>query len=220
MAPVDFYFDLGSPYAYLSAEQLVAAEGQAGTELRAGTEGQAAGLFPAPVQWRPVSLGAIFKLTGRSSWSLGDPARRAAGIAEVERRAKDRGLPAVRWPEPWPGDYLLAMRAATFASRRGVGREFALSAFRLGFQQGRDLSLAENVLAAAVSAGLDATECERAVASEQIKQALRTATDAAVRLGVRGVPTFAVDGALFWGDDRIGEAAAAAHRSPGGALSR
>lgn len=203
MASVGFYFDLGSPYAYLSAERLAG-----GPPPPDGGD-----LFPAPVQWRPVSLGAIFKATGRSSWSLGDSARRAAGIAEVERRAAAYGLPDVRWPEPWPGNYLLAMRAATFACSQGVGPEFALSAFRLGFQQGRDLSLAESVFAAAAGVGLDPAECERAVASQEVKQALRAATEAAVELGVVGVPTFAVDGELFWGDDRLQEARAAASRA-------
>ena len=37
-----------------------------------------------------------------------------------------------------------------------------------------------------------------------------SATNDAYELGVRGVPTIAVDGELFWGDDRLEEAAAAA----------
>jgi 2-hydroxychromene-2-carboxylate isomerase len=190
VAGVDFYFDLGSPYAYLAAERVE-------------------GLFGEPVDWRPVSLGAIFKVTGRSSWSLGDPERRADGMAEVECRARAYGLPEVRWPEPWPGNYLVAMRAATFASAEGLGREFALSALRAGFREGRDLSLAENVLAVATTVGLDADELGRALDTQALKQALRDATDRALALGVRGVPTVAVGGKLFWGDDRLAQAAAA-----------
>jgi 2-hydroxychromene-2-carboxylate isomerase len=191
MAPVGFYFDLGSPYAYLAAERVE-------------------GMFAEPVDWRPISLGAIFKLTGRSSWSLGDPERRAGGIAEVERRASAYGLPAVRWPQPWPGNYLVAMRAATFASGEGLGREFAMSALRAGFREGRDLSLAENVLAVGTAVGLDAKDLSHALAAQEVRQRLREATDAALALGVRGVPTVVVGGELFWGDDRLEEAAAAA----------
>lgn len=197
-----FCFDLGSPYAYLAAERIQALLGDA-------------------LLWRPVSLGALFKLTGRSSWSLGDPLRRRAGMQEVERRARAYGLPALRWPEPWPSDYLFAMRAATFASEQGVGREFALHAFRDAFQRGRDLGIAQNVLSAAGETGLDPSDVERAAADPQIKLALREASAAAHERGVSGVPTLIVGNALFWGDDRLQEAAEAAEvvRRTGGPVA-
>jgi 2-hydroxychromene-2-carboxylate isomerase len=182
------YFDLGSPFAYLASERVHE-------------------VLPRPVHWQPVSLGALFKLTGRSSWALDDPERRQAGMAEVERRALLYGLPAVRWPDPWPGNYLMAMRAATFAQSGGHGREFIASAFRGAFQEGRDLSVPANVLAAASDAGLDPHEVDEATRDPAIKLALREATDAAHRLGVFGVPTVAIDGELFWGDDRLEDAA-------------
>ena len=188
MAQAIFYFDLGSPYAYLSCERL-------GEVLQ------------GEVAWQPVSLGALFKLNGRSSWSLGDRERRLDGMAEVERRARLYGLPFTRWPDPWPSNYLLAMRAATFAFRADRGREFTLAAFRRAFQQGEDLSVAANVLAAAADAGLDPQETEAATQDPAIKLALREATVSAHALGVFGVPTVAVEGELFWGDDRLAEAA-------------
>lgn len=185
-----FYFDLGSPFAYLAAERIER-------------------VLDEPVDWRPVSLGALFNLTGRSSWSLGDPQRRAAGMAEVERRARLYGLPPIRWPDPWPGNYLIAMRAATVADRAGAGRRFVLRAFRNAFQEGRDLSLPAEVLRAAAQTGLDPQRVEQAVERPEIKQALREATDAAHRLGVFGVPTTVIDEELYWGDDRLEDAAAA-----------
>lgn len=197
MPRATFYFDLGSPYAYLAAARL--------DDLLAD--------LTEPVAWQPISLGALFKLTGRSSWSLGEPQRREAGMGEVERRARAYGLPPLRWPEPWPGNYLMAMRAATYAQREGRLRELADSAFRLAFQRGRDLSVPANVLAAASEAGIDPEEVERAVADPEIKLALREATDAAHRLGVVGVPTVAVGAELFWGDDRLEDAAARFERS-------
>jgi 2-hydroxychromene-2-carboxylate isomerase len=189
-----FYFDLGSPYAYLTAERLVA-------------PARHMPLFETDVIWQPISLGAIFKLNGRSSWALGQPEQRAAGMAEVERRARAYGLPPLRWPAPWPSNYLFAMRAATFASRCGIGREFALAAYRDAFQRGLDLGAPENVLQAARSAGLDRHDVERAVSSAEIKLALRHASDLAHRCGVSGVPTLVVAGELFWGDDRLQDAA-------------
>ncbi|HTA32029.1 MAG TPA: 2-hydroxychromene-2-carboxylate isomerase [Solirubrobacteraceae bacterium] len=189
MPAVTFYFDLGSPFAYLAAERL-------DTSL------------PQPVEWQPLLLGGLFKASGRSSWALGDDERRRAGMAEVERRASDYGLPAMRWPEAWPTNYLVAMLAATFAFSVGRGREFTREAFRNAFQEGWDLSVPERVFASATQAGLDRDELEAATRDPQIKQALRRATDTAAELGVIGVPTLVVDRQLFWGDDRLEDAAA------------
>jgi 2-hydroxychromene-2-carboxylate isomerase len=94
------------------------------------------------------------------------------------------------------------------ADTKGVGREFALQAFRAAFQQGHDLSVSERVFEAARAAGLDPRSVEEATGDPEIKLALREATDSAHRLGVFGVPTVAIGGELFWGDDRLGDAAA------------
>jgi len=53
-----------------------------------------------------------------------------------------------RWPDPWPTDYLTAMRAATYSFTIGKGREFTLQAFRNAFRHGCDMSIAANVLGA------------------------------------------------------------------------
>jgi 2-hydroxychromene-2-carboxylate isomerase len=189
MPATRFYFDLGSPYAYLAAERLST-------------------VLPEPIQWQPILLGGIFKLTGRSSWALADAERRAGGMATVEARAQEYGLPAVRWPDPWPTDYLHAMRACTYAFRTGVGRELTMQAFRDAFQRGVDLSILANVLNAGRQVGIDAGELEAAIAAPETKQALREATDTAHALGVIGVPTVAIGQETFWGDDRLDEAAA------------
>jgi 2-hydroxychromene-2-carboxylate isomerase len=187
----DFYFDLGSPYAWLAAERL------------------ASGRVDLDAEWRPILLGAVFKAVGRSSWARTD--RRAAGMAEVERRAAAYGLPHVRWPDPWPGNGLTAMCAGAYARDAGFGRKFALAAFRRAFTEGRDLSLAENVHEAAADCGRR-DEVAAALERQEVKDALRAATDEALAAGVIGVPTVAVDGELFWGDDRLDEAALRASR--------
>jgi 2-hydroxychromene-2-carboxylate isomerase len=184
------YFDLGSPYAYLTAERI-------------------GRVVPEPVRWQPVLLGGLFKLTGRSSWALGDRGRREQGMADVGRRALAAGLPPVRWPDPWPSGYLFAMRAATHAFATGRGHDFTHAAFAAAFARGLDLGVPANVLAAGRDAGIDPDELAAAAEDPAIKAALRDATDAAHALGVIGVPTIAIGERLYWGDDRLAEAAAA-----------
>lgn len=194
-APAAFYYDVGSPYAYLAAERVDA-------------------LLPG-VQWRPVLLGGLFAATGRSSWAR--TPERAAGIAEIERRAAERGLPPLRWPEPWPNDGLLAMRAAVVAHRLDRGRRFALEAMRVHFRDGRPLSEREAVATALRRAGLDSAEALAATTDPQVKLELRERTEAALALGVTGVPSLATAGEVFWGDDRLETAAGAARGpAPGG----
>lgn len=188
-----FYFDLGSPYAYLTAERISGLFTEAGLEQP---------------EWRPILLGALFKRFDRDSWGNGP--ERAAGIAEVERRAAGYGLPPLAWPEPWPGNMLFAMRAATFAKQTGRAVSFALAAFRQAFAAGRDLSQPDNVLIAAAACELHPRALLKAVETEGVKRALRAATDEAAELGVSGVPSLVVAGEVFWGDDRLEEAVAAA----------
>ena len=167
------------------------------------------------VVWQPISLGGLFKANGRSSWAVGDPGAREAGIEEVQRRARAYGLPQLRWPEPWPSNYLFAMRVATYAFQVGRGEAFTLRAFRDAFQHGRDLGIPEQVLQSAERAGLDPSAARAATEDPQVKQALRAATDEAHARGVIGVPTLAVGRELFWGDDRLVDAASAVARAGG-----
>ena len=186
-----FYFDLGSPYAYLAAERVNS-------------------LFDEPPEWQPILLGALFKVHGRDSWANGPG--REEGMREVERRAAAYGLPPVRWPEPWPGNTLVAMRAATFAKQIGKVVSFGLAGFRQAFAAGRDLSEPDSVLLAAAACELHPNALTKAVQTQGVKDALREATDEAAARGVLGVPSVVVGDQVFWGDDRLEEAAQAARR--------
>ncbi len=185
----EFFFDLGSPYAWLSAERVDSV-----FEL-AGLEG--------PV-WRPILLGGLFQRFDRSSWARTE--RREDGISEIERRARQYGLPEPVWPDPWPDSYLFAMRVATYAEQEGRLKEFTLASFRDAFTGGIDQAVPKHVLAAAANAGLDPDAAERAAAEPKIKQALIDATRRAGDLGVTGVPSFRIGDEVFWGDDRLDQA--------------
>jgi 2-hydroxychromene-2-carboxylate isomerase len=183
-----FYYDLGSPYSWLAAERVNA-------------------LLSQPPVWRPILLGGLFKVLGRRSWATTDA--RAEGMQEVERRAAEYGLPRVIWPDPWPGNTLFAMRVATFATEIGKGVSFPLAAFRQAFAGGRDLSDPENVLIAAAACELHPAAVMKAAERQNVKDKLKEATQEALDRGVVGVPTVAIGEQVFWGDDRLSEAARA-----------
>ncbi|HLY49010.1 MAG TPA: DsbA family protein [Solirubrobacteraceae bacterium] len=187
MAPT-LFFDLASPYAYLAVER-------------------ADRVFDSPPELQPILLGAIFKLRGSGSWAATE--HRAAGMAEIERRARLYGLPALAWPTDWPCNSLAADRGALWAGAQGRRAEFTRAVFRREFTRGDDIADLEVLRAAAADAELDPDELVEATQSPEIKQALRKATEQAWSLGVRGVPSVAVGSSVFFGDDRLEEAAAA-----------
>jgi 2-hydroxychromene-2-carboxylate isomerase len=188
-----FFYDLGSPYAYLAAERISAVFDDAGAD---------------PPEWQPILLGGLFGRFDRDSWANGP--EREQGLREVERRAQAYGLPPIRWPDPFPGNTLPAMRAATFAKEIGRTVSFSQAAFRQAFAAGRDLSEPDNVFIAAASSELHPRSLTTAIARDAIKARLREATEHAGDLGVIGVPAVVVGDQVFWGDDRLEEAAQAA----------
>ena len=195
MSRAVFYYDLGSPYAYLAAERV--------NSLFAAAAGE-------PPEWQPVLLGALFARFGRDSWAHGP--EREDGMREVERRASAYGLPPLSWPDPFPGNTLLAMRAATYAKEIGRAVSFSLAAFRQAFAAGKDLTDPDNVLLAAAAAEIHPRALLAAVKRDSVKSALRAATERAAEAGTFGVPTVIVGKEAFWGDDRVDEAAKAAAR--------
>ena len=183
-----FYYDLGSPYAWLAAERVNQ-------------------VLPQVPVWQPILLGGIWQQSGGGSWAHTD--ERAEGEREVERRAAAYGLLPVKWPPDWPSNTLKAMRAAVFAQQTGRAVAFSLAALRQAFAAGRDLGDLDNVLIAAAACELHPNAVLKAIELQSTKDRLREATQEAYDRGVRGVPTVAVGNRLFWGDDRLEEAAAA-----------
>jgi 2-hydroxychromene-2-carboxylate isomerase len=188
-----FYFDLGSPYAYLAAERI------SGLFTGAGLE---------QPEWQPINFRELLEKQGRKTWAWGP--ERDEHVAEVERRAAAYGLPPIVWPDPWPAERLFAMHVATFAKQTGRTVSFALAAFRQAFAAGRVLSDPENVLVAAAACELHPRALLKAAETRGVQDALREATDRAAELGVTGIPSVVVDGEVFWGDDRLEEAVEAA----------
>jgi 2-hydroxychromene-2-carboxylate isomerase len=184
-----FYFDTNSPYACFAASRI-------------------GDLIPDAV-WRPVAFGIMLREQGRVPWSLGP--ERDAGVAECERRAAEYGLPPITWPEGWPRETwsFTPLRAAVVAEEEGALAPFTLQCCRMMFVEGRSQAEVETVLDAAEAAGLDRADVEARLETAAVKERLRAYTEEAMRRGAVGVPTVAVGDQLFWGDDRLEEAAAA-----------
>lgn len=187
-----FYYDFSSPYAYLGASRVD-------------------DVLPVRPEWRPISFGVIVRRIGKQPWSFNED--RHADFDEIARRAAERGLPEVRYPDGWPVEtYSLSpLRAAVVASEEGQERLRAVTRelFRTAFVDGRHLADLDAVLDAVEQAGMDRGRVREAIESTEVKERLRAQTDAALELGVTGVPTLAIGERLFWGDDRLEEAAEA-----------
>lgn len=184
-----FYYDLNSPYAYLAAQRVD-------------------DVLPGEVEWVPIAFGPLLVATQRVPWSL-RPGREE-GMRECERRAAERGLPPIVWPEGWPAKTYSVdgARAALVAKRRGREREVSKAIFAQVFAEGRRLDDPAILDAAGEAAGVPGLR--EAVKDDAVKRELRAVTDDAIARGVTGVPTGEVGGELYWGDDRLDEAAAAA----------
>jgi 2-hydroxychromene-2-carboxylate isomerase len=187
-----FLYDFNSPYAYLAASRVD-------------------DVLPVPPEWQPIAFAFVLRARGRDPWSL-HPEQRAVGVAECERRARGYGLAPMRWPPGWPvkSYSLLPLRAALAAEEEGLLRQFSRAAFARNFVDGGGLGRPEDVAAVAASVGLDGQAVLARAAAEEIKRRLQESTEAAIALGVTGVPTVELGDQLFWGDDRLSAAAAAA----------
>ena len=73
------------------------------------------------------------------------------------------------------------------------------------FQQGRDISAPEEVIAIAVELGVDAAALAAALKTDAVKDRLKTETEAAMARGVFGSPYVLIDGEAFWGVDRLAQ---------------
>lgn len=194
-----FYYDLSSPYAYLAAERISGVFSAAGAEQ--------------PV-WQPIAFGFVLKESGRVPWSLQPGGPEPDDLAEIQRRAAQRGLPEVVYPEGWPAQSysLPAIRAAVFAKEAGRVVSYSLAAFRQAFAAGRRLDDLDNVVIAAAASELHPRAVLKGIETRSVKEGLKDATEEALGLGVVGIPTVAVGRELFWGDDRLEQAAEVAAR--------
>ena len=188
MRQLDFYFDPISPYAWLAARSLSRLE-DAGVRL------------PVQVRFVPVLFAGLLKAHG----NLGPaevPAKRLYIFRDVMREAARRGLP-FSGPPGHPFNPLAALRMCTALQGDAQRRTLALALTAACWEDGEDISDAAVLARLADAAGFDGQDLLARAATPEVKQALAMATEAAIADGVFGVPTYRLDGELFWGGDRI-----------------
>jgi 2-hydroxychromene-2-carboxylate isomerase len=186
-APVAFYFEFSSPYGYIASQ--VADD----LEQRIGR----------PLDWRPILLGPVFKVTGTGPLTQiplkGEYARR-----DFNRSARQLKVP-YHHPDNFPIGTVAACRAFYWLKDRdpAAARKLATALYRAYFIDNRDIGMPVTVLAVAKEAGLDASALEAAIGELPIKERVKREVDEAIAAGVFGSPFFIVDGEPFWGVDRI-----------------
>ena len=179
MTTAEWYFDFISPFAYLQFESL-------------------AQLPPAlDIALKPVVFAGILKhLQHKGPAEI--PGKRRFTYRYVHWLARHHGIP-FKFPPAHPFNPVRALRLAVALGSR---RDAIAAIFRFIWRDGRALDDAAEWNA--LCAELGAPDAESLISAQTVKDELRANGDQAIARGVFGVPTFAIDGELFWGFDATG----------------
>lgn len=189
MAPIDFWFSIGSTYSYLSV-------------MRMPEVVRASG---ATVRWRPFNVRHV--MTVQNNIPFKDkPVKAAYMWRDIARRAEGYGLsPRLPAPYPLPG-LVLANQVALLGAEEGWGEAYVREAYRLWFDAGNPAGEEPNLSESLSAIGQEPARVIEAARSARIADALQAETEEAMATGVFGSPTFVVAGEVFWGDDRLDDA--------------
>jgi 2-hydroxychromene-2-carboxylate isomerase len=156
------------------------------------------------VRWRPLYSADLFALRGADPFR-GKP---TSGQYDWAYRRFDAACWADYYGVPFrepdiEADWRLLALAATAADRLGAVEPFSRKVFDAVFVRGTSPLDAEACLRLAGEAGLDETAFGAALEAPETTAALAAIVADAQALGVFGVPSFVVDGQVFWGNDRL-----------------
>ncbi|WP_428265030.1 2-hydroxychromene-2-carboxylate isomerase [Haliangium sp.] len=184
-APLDFYFDVISPYAYLAWHDIHEFAGAHGRDVR-------------PV---PVLFAGLLNVYGQKGPAEIAP-KRMYTFKNVARLAHDRGV-ALEFPPAHPFNPLLALRIAGLDMAEDTRRGVIDALFAAVWAGGPGVTDPDAVADVLTQAGYDGAALVEQAQQPEAKARLRASTDAAVSVGVFGVPTMVCDGELFWGADSL-----------------
>ncbi|MEW9584816.1 2-hydroxychromene-2-carboxylate isomerase [Paraburkholderia sp. DGU8] len=190
LAELEFWFDFGSNYSYLSVMRI---------DARAQSYG-------VRILWRPFLLGPVFRDLGFDDSPFVLQKKKGAYVwKDMERQCRKYGLALTR-PTVFPRAALLAMRVALLGAEQPWMGAYCRKIMQLNFVDDRDIGSADVVEEALDDVGLPAQQIIADAQSEANKLRLREQTSMAAAKGIFGAPTFFVGGEMFWGDDRLDDA--------------
>lgn len=187
---LEFWFEFGSNYSYLSVMRIEAMANAAGVS----------------VAWKPFLLGPIFRELGMdNSPFVLNPAKGRYVWADMRRQAAKYAL-EFRTPTQFPRVALLPMRVAVLGAGESWIGAFSKRVMVQNFVDDIDINDIANVRAALAGLVPDPEAILTAAQGDENKQRLRTQTEEASRRGLFGAPTFMVNDQMFWGNDRMEDA--------------
>ena len=186
--PIDFYFDILSPFAYIASTRIDALAARHGRS----------------VDWRPVLVGVtVMKVMGMKP--LAEYPLKGAYLAhDMERLARIWGVPFARHGLKGHNS-LNAMRAFAWLKSRNPehAKAFAQAMFRRLWVDGLDITSPHDCAHGTRAIGLDGDEMIAAIASDEVKGMLHADVERAIAHGVFGVPFVIADGEPFFGNDHF-----------------
>ena len=185
--PIEFFFDFSSPYAFLASRRI----------------GDIAARHGREVLWKPILLGALFKVSGQQPL-VDIPLKGEYARHDLDRFARLWGI-RLRFPPVFPFSSVAASRAFYWLDQadRDLAARFARGAFAAAWEEERDISRGDTVADIAAAAGADRDDALAALLDPAVKEVLRVEVDAAIARGIFGSPFVVVDGEGFWGADRL-----------------
>jgi 2-hydroxychromene-2-carboxylate isomerase len=189
---VEFIFDFGSPNGYLAYRVLPG--------ILARTR--------ASLKINPCLLGGLFKLTGNQAPMTafgGVKGKLAYEALETRRFVEKHGLSAYRFNPHFPVNTLTIMRGLVAAQRGGVETPYLETVLAAMWEQGLKMDDPAVIVETLSAAGLDGRALLEATQDTEVKAELAANTEAAAERGAFGVPTFFVDGEMFFGKERLGQ---------------
>lgn len=183
---LEFYFDFGSPTAYLAHKRLQQLSQQ----------------YSLEVHYKPMLLGGVFKATGNAS-PVAIPAKGKYMLEhDLPRFAQRYGVP-LNFNPHFPINTLHLMRAAIAAQRLDCFDAYADAVFDAVWVEQKDMGDPEVVAQTLSDKGLATDALLELSQDPEVKAALIAATDAAVARGAFGAPTLFMDGEMYFGQDRL-----------------
>ena len=183
---LEFYFDFGSPTAYLAHKRLQ----------------QLAKQYALDIHYVPMLLGGVFKASGNAS-PVTIPAKGKYMLEHDLPRFAQRYSVSLKFNPHFPINTLTLMRAAIAAQHQGCFDTYVDVVFDAMWTQEKNMG-DPNVVAEVLEAhGLDAEALLTASQEPGIKAELVSNTEAAVARGAFATPTMYMDGQMYFGQDRL-----------------